>query len=202
MPAPVKTGWFQRLEKQHPYITLTYLSIFGSTLIFFMFTFLFILSVVQKSAVVPLPRFFILSTVFITLGSFVLKGLISDFDSDRADKIHKKLTGIGMLGLLFTASQLLGWKELAAQGISLQGSSTGAYLYIIPAVHILHLAGGLVFTFIILRQAQIALADPVKGVVYFSSNYERIRLKLLSTYWHFLDIIWVILFLIFLLTFL
>ena len=93
-----------------------------------------------------------------------------------------------VLGLLFSLSQFLGWKELVQNGIYFTGEGSnpsGSFLYVLTLAHLLHLIAGL-----------IALL-----VGYFNSisnKYtidDHLGLDLIFTFWHFLTILWVYLYL-------
>ncbi len=64
-------------------------------------------------------------------------------------------------------------------------NTASSYIYILSAVHLLHLVGGLIYLMVVLRGS-------AKGR-YSSGNY--LRLELCGTYWHFLDGLWLYLFL-------
>lgn len=74
------------------------------------------------------------------------------------------------LGVSFVAGQLLGWRELVAQGIYLPTNPHSAFLYVFSAVHGVHVLGGLAALLVTAVRAR----PP----------------RLAATYWHFLDGAW------------
>ena len=64
-------------------------------------------------------------------------------------------------------------------------NSASSYMYILTVLHILHLAGGLLYLLFVMRDA--------KRNKFNSEN--TLRLELCGTYWHFLDGLWIFLFL-------
>jgi cytochrome c oxidase subunit III len=88
------------------------------------------------------------------------------------------------LGLLFLVGQLLAWRQLAAAGVFLASNPSNSFFYVLTAAHGLHLLGGIVaLLFVGLRwqhQAHLTLATATEVV---------------SIYWHFMDGLWVFLFL-------
>jgi cytochrome c oxidase subunit 3 len=92
------------------------------------------------------------------------------------------------LGIGFFCTQYAGWKELTSQGIYFMGkqsNASGSFLYLIALVHLFHMIGGL-----------IALSVSFKKKVlksYSISDFQGIELS--AIYWHFLDLLWVYLFL-------
>lgn len=67
------------------------------------------------------------------------------------------------------------------------GSRNGAsaYIYVLSALHLLHLVGGLIYLLVVLTGA--------KRGKYQGGN--SLRVELCATYWHFLDLLWIYLFL-------
>ena len=93
-----------------------------------------------------------------------------------------------MLGLAFSYFQYLGWSELYRNNIVLGGKSSnasGSFLYLITFLHLLHLFAGLI-------SILVTLKNSIQGK-YNAQNI--LGLELCSIYWHFLDILWVYLFL-------
>ncbi len=93
-----------------------------------------------------------------------------------------------LLGIAFTYTQYLGWKQLTAQGIYFLGkysNASGSFLYLIALVHILHLAGGI-------WALLITLFKSLKKR-YHAGDY--LGIELCAIYWHFLDVLWIYLFL-------
>jgi cytochrome c oxidase subunit 3 len=92
------------------------------------------------------------------------------------------------LGILFVILQFVGFDQIVAQGYYFTGgesSITTTYLYIVTVVHLMHLAGGLVSLLIIIYN-------------HFKQKYnstQALGIELGAMYWHFLDILWVYLFL-------
>jgi cytochrome c oxidase subunit III len=87
------------------------------------------------------------------------------------------------LGILFLGGQLLGWRQLAAQGVFLVTNPSSSFFYLLTALHGLHLLGGVVALFYVSLR-----------------NWERSRITqatagdLVSIYWHFMGGLWIFLF--------
>lgn len=92
------------------------------------------------------------------------------------------------LGIAFFFTQIQGWKDLTAQGIYFVGkysNASGSFLYIIALVHLLHMVGGLIALAVSLTKSLLKK--------YSASDY--LGIELTAVYWHFLDLLWVYLFL-------
>ena len=138
--------------------------------------------------VFELPSIAIISTAVIIASSFTmfLAQMAIKKDKQKATSIYLLLTLL--LGLAFTYTQYLGWKELTLQGIYFLGkysNASGSFLYLIAVVHLLHLFGGLIALLITLFRS-------LKNR-YSSQDYLGIELS--AIYWHFLDLLWIYLFL-------
>ena len=138
--------------------------------------------------VFELPSIAIISTALIIASSFTmfLAQMAIKKDKQKATSIYLLLTLL--LGLAFTYTQYLGWKELTLQGIYFLGkysNASGSFLYLIAVVHLLHLFGGLIALLITLFRS-------IKNR-YSSQDYLGIELS--AIYWHFLDLLWIYLFL-------
>ncbi|HXP52840.1 MAG TPA: cytochrome c oxidase subunit 3, partial [Bacteroidia bacterium] len=93
-----------------------------------------------------------------------------------------------LLGLAFCFSQFQGWKDLYQHGIVLAGRTSnlaGSILYVITAMHFFHIVAGIIALL-------ITLNNSLKNK-YTAHNY--LGLSLCGIFWHFLDVLWVILFL-------
>jgi cytochrome c oxidase subunit 3 len=97
-----------------------------------------------------------------------------------------EMTGTGglvsltlVLGLVFVGGQFLAWRSLAAQGIFLSTNPSSSFFYMLTGIHLLHLAGGLVW-----------LAVLVSGVRRMAIVPGTDALGLFALYWHFLGLLW------------
>ncbi len=138
-----------------------------------------------------LPTMFFVSTGVIALSSLCLMMSSRAFNhkNEKAYKSYMVLTFL--LGCSFLLTQYLGWMEMYASGIDLKGNPSGAFVYLMTMLHALHVLGGIVVLGVALYHA---FALPF-GV----NQKRRIRLDLTSTYWHFVDILWIYLLLFFIL---
>jgi cytochrome c oxidase subunit III len=91
-----------------------------------------------------------------------------------------------ILGTLFLFGQIVAWRQLVAEGVYLTTNPSSSFFYVFTAAHGLHLLGG-----VIALQA-----------VAFRPTYKLTRgtaVEVVSMYWHFMDGLWVFLFLLLLL---
>jgi cytochrome c oxidase subunit 3 len=85
------------------------------------------------------------------------------------------------LGLLFLAGQLLVWNKLSEEGFHLIGGTSSSFVYILTAMHGLHLAGGVLA--LLFANAAAVLRRPVET--------RRILVDVASWYWHCMTGLWI-----------
>ena len=191
-----------RLEKLHPHKTLLYLSIFGSSLLFaFLITAYAMRTDADTFINFRFPKAFIVSLVLLLFSSFSISKALAAFREDNMKMLKHSLGITLVLGLAFTISQYVGWYELNQSNIYLSGEVSGSYLYVISGLHVLHLAAGLVFLTMMYTQISNVSRDPVRQLIMITNPYQRIKLEMLTVYWHFVDALWVVLFFYFLFSF-
>jgi cytochrome c oxidase subunit 3 len=64
-----------------------------------------------------------------------------------------------------------------------------------------HLLGAMGFAVILLLQLRKIEQDMVSKLVWMTNPYEKLRIRLFTVYWQFMDAVWLILFLLFVLSF-
>jgi cytochrome c oxidase subunit 3 len=85
-----------------------------------------------------------------------------------------------VLGLGFLTGQWLAWRELADRGFYLATSASSSFVYLLTAVHGIHLIGGIL---VLLYAAAVSLLHrPVEG--------RRIVVDVTAWYWHFMFVLW------------
>lgn len=132
-----------------------------------------------------LPKMFYLSTVIIIISSISMNYALISAKRNNINNIKIALAFTLILGLGFVFSQFMAWKTLVGQEVFLVGNVAGSFLYVISGMHLAHLAGGII-------SLSVVLSEALKEQ-YNSQN--KLGLELCSIYWHFLDVLWVYLFL-------
>lgn len=192
------TSFIKRLERIHPHLMLIYMGIIGSSLLFLFLSLLFVVTAVQQPATINLPRSFAFSTAALLVSSYFAHQYLQHFKNDRASELSHSANALLITGIAFAISQMIGWQELAANGTLFSGKTTGAYLYLLSGLHLAHLVGGLIFTLVQALSARNLKKDAVKALIIFTNPYELVKARMLAVYWHFLDAVWLVLFVVFL----
>lgn len=136
-----------------------------------------------------LPVIFWYSTVIIILSSITIMIARNYFKQGEMFKYRQWLFITTCLGILFVIMQTLGFINLWNSGITLTRNVSFSFLYIIVGLHALHVVAGIIALIIIL----------IKAFSIRRKMYTTLPIDLISTYWYFVDFLWIYL-LIFLLT--
>jgi cytochrome c oxidase subunit 3 len=134
-----------------------------------------------------LPIIFWYSTGIILLSSLTIQLAAKSFKAREMGKYRTLITLTAVLGLVFLAMQVWGFMDLESRDIALTGSksnSAASFLLVITGLHMLHVLGGVIAIFIIFARAY---ASRVK-------NYSSLPIEMAATYWHFVDVLWIYLF--------
>lgn len=193
----------EKAQRFHPYKTFLFFGLLGSSVIFLAVSFLYITTISRMPELkdFKLPKAFTLSTLLMIFSSYTISLSLKAFNNDSFNGLIKSLTITLFLSLLFCASQFFGWKEMYGNGFFLSGNVGISYLYVISALHLLHVFGGLGLLSYATYKCYNRSLDMVDSLLFFSNKMEFIKLELLCIFWHFIDIVWLILFLMFLFTF-
>lgn len=141
----------------------------------------------------PLPGVFWLSTLVIILSSLSLHEAGDAFQKEHF-LLYRICIGLTLgLGLLFAGMQGYGWLQLIQQKIAMNTNPSAGFVYLLSGLHLLHILGGLFFLSLLFRDA-IKNRSYIDSFVYSVNPPNQLRLKLLTIYWHFVDVLWILLF--------
>jgi len=141
-------------------------------------------------------RFALINTLVLVASSFT-----AQFGVFAAERMQPRATGKSpfkwgmvewfilsyLLGAVFVSGQVWEYSNLISEGVSLSSNSYGSAFYITTGFHALHVTGGLIaFLFVIGR----SFAAKKFG------HKEATAAIVVSYYWHFVDVVWIGLFLI------
>jgi len=133
-----------------------------------------------------MPRAVLVSTALILISSGAFQMAKRKMTADLPAAFFKWLLVTGMFGILFLGSQIVAWKQLAAQGIFLTSNPHSSFFYLLTATHAVHVIGGILAVGVLLVRSQ------GKSVI---SERRRAATDAVSIYWHFMDALWIYLFL-------
>jgi cytochrome c oxidase subunit III len=138
---------------------------------------------------IAMPKVLWLSTALIVISSITMEISRRSLKQQRDAGYGRWLIITVALGLAFLASQLLAWRQLVRQGAYMATNPYNSFFYLFTAAHGLHLLGGiLALGYLLLRTAR--RRETVAG------ELRRVGAADAATiYWHFMDGLWVVLFL-------
>ena len=132
----------------------------------------------------PEPELLWLNTGVLVLSSAALQWARLAAKQGRIKSVRAGLQATGILTLAFMAGQLLAWQQLVDSGYFVNSNPANAFFYLFTGLHGLHLLGGLVAW---LRTTTRVWRGSTAAQV-------RLGVELCAVYWHFLLIVWLVLF--------
>ena len=135
------------------------------------------------------PPFLWVSTALIVASSFVIERARRALTQGSTRTTRTLLFVTLLLGLGFVGSQLLAWRQLVAQGIYLKSSPHSSFFYVMTGMHGLHVLGGLFGLNYLLLSTSSLSTDAAAKARRFKA------VDAVTLYWHFMDGLWIYLFL-------
>ena len=137
-----------------------------------------------------LPNAFLFSTIAILVSSFTFYSALQTMKKGNRNQTTIFLLSTLFLGIGFIVLQFKGFGQVIENGFFFTGSEsnvTTSFLYISVLVHIAHLFGGIISLLVVIYN-------------HYKQKYnssQTLGIELSAMYWHFMDFIWVYLFLFF-----
>ncbi len=124
------------------------------------------------------------------LSSVAVHFALKSIKAGKIDLFKKAMLLTVALGGVFIAGQFLGWAQLRASGLYLDTNASSAFFYMLTVTHIVHLIGGIIALSLV----------TTKGLLGRYNENNCLGVELCATYWHFLDVLWVYLFIFIIIT--
>ncbi|MEB3801808.1 heme-copper oxidase subunit III [Flavobacterium columnare] len=180
-------------ERQKQVRSYRLILLFGMLSMFMMFaglTSAYLVSASRKDWVhdMVLPPAFVISTIVIVLSSITIHLAKLAIRKDNRSKTSLYLGLTFVLGLIFVFLQFTGFSQIIAMGYYFTGSEstvTTSFLYMLTLLHLVHLFAGMISLLIIIYN-------------HYKQKYNSTQtsgIELGAMFWHFLDFLWVYLFL-------
>src|SRR5262249_23598943 len=132
----------------------------------------------------PVPKVLWLNTAVLVLSSAAMQWARNEAERAQEEGVKAGLIAAGRLPFSFLAGQLWAWQQLNASGYFAAANPANAFFYLLTALHGLHLLGGL---WVWGRTTGRVLRGVEVGKV-------RLSVELCTLYWHYLLLVWVVLF--------
>ncbi|WP_293798616.1 cytochrome c oxidase subunit 3 [uncultured Bosea sp.] len=137
-----------------------------------------------------MPTVLWFSTGLLILASIALHMAVIAARSDEPGPLRSSLLAAGVCSLAFLSTQALAWRELANSGHFTASNPASAFFYLVTAIHGAHVLGGLAA---LCRTSVKAFATP-KNLVPTIPRELTLSVELCAIYWHFLLLVWLVLF--------
>lgn len=179
----------------HPYNIMLMLLLFGLSLLFLALTISYTyIRVTMQVPPVQLPWIFLFNTLILLGSSYTMIRAKDCYLEDNTEGYQFNLRYTIILSVFFTLMQGVAWAWLfKMNNIGMNASTTAGFLYVLSITHLAHVLAGLPFLVGFYYTARKRMVDPVTVLIYFSDPEKRLKLRLLTIYWHFLDILWLFL---------
>ena len=139
---------------------------------------------------IQLPSLLWPNTFVLLLSSWTIELAKSAVRKNRVAAMNRWLGVSTLLGAMFVAGQLAAWRQLVNAGVYLPSTLQSGFFYILTGLHGVHILGGIV-------ALGLVMAKAFRNRL---SAFNHQPLKLCATYWHFMDALWVYLFVLLLLS--
>ncbi len=140
---------------------------------------------VERGIKISLPQAFIWSTALIFISSITMHMAYLSAKRLQFQKQQQYLLLTVALGLAFFGLQLYSWKYLIEQGIYfVNPNASQSFLYIFTGAHLVHVFAGIIMVL-------NAWYGKLKNIPQLNNLF---RLEVTSIFWHFIDILWIYLY--------
>ncbi|WP_276976840.1 cytochrome c oxidase subunit 3 [Flavobacterium filum] len=179
-------------RKAQSYKLLLWFAMISMVMMFAGLTSAYVVSTSRKDWLKELimPNSFIVSTIILLLSSISFHIAKKSIKKDNRSKTSFFLIITLILGLVFVYFQVNGFKQFIDMGYNLTGPTSNvmvSFIYIVAFVHFLHLFGGIIALLIVIYN-------------HYKQKYnstQTLGIELAAMFWHFLDFLWILLFLFF-----
>ena len=105
------------------------------------------------------------------------------FAAERGDVFGlRKWFGVTiLLGVIFLGLVAFEWSEMIRAGVTIQASVYGSMFYIITGFHMAHVTAGILAFIVVMLRVSKSKFTPAQATAAMATSY----------YWHFVDVIWV-----------
>ncbi len=187
----------------HPQTIILYLILGGISMLFLGFTIAYMYNRIQFGLQsVALPNLFYFNTLLLIICSLLLKKAKLAYLEDDTGLYQKFLWATFICTILFLILQIFAWIQLREMNVDKLAGNMTTYLYTLSGLHFAHVIAGIPFLCHFIYVAHYRMKEPVSVLIYFTDPDKKRSLNLLSTYWHYLDLLWIFLVLFFLLNYL
>jgi len=132
-----------------------------------------------------LPDMFWITTAVIVISSISMHVAMMAAKRDNMTVLKGSIILTTILGIGFLYGQFNAWGDLVGANVYFSGGNPSeSFIYVLTGVHFLHIVSAIIFLLIV-----------VTNVFRFQVHSKKMaQIQMCATYWHFLDALWVYLF--------
>lgn len=138
---------------------------------------------------IPIPRLLWANTVMLIGSCAALQWAVVEARRGAEEGVRLGLDVALATTVLFLAGQIVAWLQLVAAGYLLIDNPANSFFYMLTGLHGLHIVGGLA----VLARTRVRS----RGAGTAASARLRLGIELCATYWHFMLVVWLLLFALF-----
>lgn len=129
-------------------------------------------------------------TIYITSGIILTSSITMQWSyfaakNDNLMSLRLNTLITAFLGIAFLVGQYIVWQDLVAMDVYFVGNPAGSFMYVLTGLHGVHLISGVIFLILV----------TVNAFRYKVHSKSMDQIEMCATYWHFLDGLWLYLFL-------
>ena len=132
----------------------------------------------------PMPTLLWFNSGALVLASVGMIWAKQGAKSGHSINIKIGLVAAGIFGALFALGQFTAWQELNAVGYFIASNPANTFFYLITALHVMHILGGLI------AWTRVSF----KAFLGNENTVTEHTIGLLGIYWHYMLLVWVLLF--------
>ncbi len=183
------------MQRREPFKFMLQLAMFGSGLLFL--GLLVFYTILQRPEAgfgqLILPQIFWASTLLMLISSLTLHLAHLYFKQDKYPTFRFYMGFTLSLGICFIVMQLIGWQQLFQLNANAAVRTSRGFIIILSGLHILHIFAGLIFLIKVFIEL-LRRRSYVETFVYSVNPPNQLKINLIIFYWHFVDVLWLILF--------
>lgn len=148
--------------------------------------------VIATNGVIEWRPFALPAQIWVSTALILLSSLAYEFSRVKLKNGNQRQAKNWLLittifGATFISSQVLAWIELVRQGVYMKSNPYAGFFYILTGVHAVHVLGG------ICALGYIVLRTWIETRVPAELERRQTLSKVIGWYWHFMDVLWIIL---------
>ncbi|HEY6013933.1 MAG TPA: cytochrome c oxidase subunit 3, partial [Candidatus Limnocylindrales bacterium] len=124
------------------------------------------------------------ATILLILSSFTCQFAVWGIRRDDRTAFLRSMTVTVVLGVVFLLMQVTDYSTLGGEGLTLSSGTFGTTYYTLTGFHGAHVFGGVIMLSVVLYRGMAGQ---------FSSRHHD-AVEAASLYWHFVDVVWILLF--------